>query len=138
MKKVFRFKAFFANNFKEVLNQMMSSVESSSQTLCALCSMPSSDCPYISPYVCVIKESMGAFSCLPNEVIVLILQNLSIDELSLLSITNKWFRDFIVEYFFESKTGFQSLLNEYCFAINIRTKEEQKKRIEIFKRLGLK
>ena len=84
------------------------------------------------------KETIGQYlHPVPNEVIHMILKNMSLTELSNMSITNKWFRDFTLQYFFESKTGLPSLLGPNYLSTNAKTASEQCGRLDVFFQMGL-
>jgi hypothetical protein len=89
------------------------------------------------------KSGVGAFQALPNEVIAIVLANLEVEDMSSLSITNKWFRDFIRDNFVESKAGLQwlfrtlsvgttQLMTDLCTA-----SAQHKQRLHSYQRLGV-
>jgi hypothetical protein len=82
------------------------------------------------------SSRIGYFGSLPNELIVNILENLSLEELSLIAITNKSFRDLIIDFFIKSNTGFRNMLSETYDSTNANTIERQEKRTQTFKSLG--
>lgn len=84
------------------------------------------------------KNVVGTLSRLPNEVIGIVVRNLSIKELSVLTLTNKWLRNFIYIYFFETKKGLKALLGHQLQASEAMvTPDKQRKRIKTFRQLGL-
>ena len=83
------------------------------------------------------KQEIGILSHLPNEVIGLILTQLTLKDLSRLTLVNKWIRDFIYTYFFESRKGLKALLGHHLEATNAVTPDLQKQRILKFRELGL-
>ena len=84
------------------------------------------------------KATIGVFESLPNELIALILNSFTLKELSHFSTFNKWFRDFIVQHFLESRKGLESLLGQHFSASNPNTKEQKMERLQLFSELGLK
>ncbi|XP_054169284.1 F-box only protein 47-like [Oppia nitens] len=126
-----------STNTSECLKTWMSSMCCSQPviSLCRICA--NIDCKD----TCIThnKTYSGDFHCLPNEAIAVILSNLNFDDLSLMAITNKWFRDFILNHFIVSNSGFQTLigsLNTEVISLNTDPQHNCQP-LESFKKLGL-
>jgi hypothetical protein len=92
----------------------------------------------IDSYDCCDK-SLGDFSVLPNELILNILKHLSLEDLSLVSIVSKTFRDFIMEFMMKSKTGFDRLVLECNLNFDFKSydQQQQHQRKHMFQTLGI-
>ena len=83
------------------------------------------------------SREMGTLSELPNELIGHITDQLSPKDLSVLTLTNKAMRDFICDYYFESRKGLKALLGTQFDVKKAFANDQQELRIETFGELGL-